>query len=105
MGGGSRQYIYHIHHFKQGARSKEQRLALINMYRPLQVLRPVCGSDSVTYDNECELRRQSCLNKRPVTVSFVGECSEYSFYIILATPGQLPINLYSLGFLVVSFQR
>ncbi len=42
----------------------------------LQVLRPVCGSDHVTYDNECELRRQSCLNKRPVTVAFVGECSK-----------------------------
>ena len=39
-------------------------------------LRPVCGSDGRTYDNECELRRVTCENGDDVSVDFVGVCSE-----------------------------
>ncbi|KAK6177684.1 hypothetical protein SNE40_015737 [Patella caerulea] len=38
------------------------------------VMRQVCGNDSVTYDNECELRRKSCLTKKFVTVAHTGVC-------------------------------
>ncbi|CAG5128381.1 unnamed protein product, partial [Candidula unifasciata] len=38
------------------------------------VLRRVCGNDSTTYDNECELRRRSCQEKVYVVVKHPGHC-------------------------------
>ena len=46
-----------------------------------EVLRPVCGNDLVTYDNICELRRQSCLGKKTVSVMFYGECGKWDLEI------------------------
>ena len=40
------------------------------------VLRLVCGNDSITYDNECELRRRACLDKNYVVVAKQGACGE-----------------------------
>ncbi|KAM9752573.1 agrin isoform 6-T6 [Menidia menidia] len=37
---------------------------------------PVCGSDGNTYDNECELRRSSCLRERRIDVAKPGSCDE-----------------------------
>ncbi|KAM4563524.1 agrin isoform 4-T4 [Odontesthes bonariensis] len=37
---------------------------------------PVCGSDGNTYDNECELRRASCLRERRIDVAKPGSCDE-----------------------------
>lgn len=48
----------------------------------LQVLRRVCGNDGRTYDNECELRRQSCLNKRIVVPAMSGDCGKSPLSII-----------------------
>jgi len=39
----------------------------------------VCGSDSVTYDNECALKRASCINQALINISYVGACGEYTY--------------------------
>ncbi|XP_028394352.1 uncharacterized protein LOC114518524 isoform X7 [Dendronephthya gigantea] len=38
--------------------------------------RIVCGSDGNTYDNDCQLRRASCLQQRPLEVKHNGPCTE-----------------------------
>lgn len=41
---------------------------------------PVCGSDGISYGNECKLRLEACKYKRDVTVLYKGPCSEYYIY-------------------------
>lgn len=37
---------------------------------------PVCGSDFLTYTNECELQKAACRLGHSLTVHFYGECVE-----------------------------
>ncbi|CAF0717274.1 unnamed protein product [Brachionus calyciflorus] len=39
-----------------------------------KVLDYVCGSDRITYENECALRRESCFSNQLITVLHVGIC-------------------------------
>ncbi|XP_028394002.1 collagen alpha-5(VI) chain-like [Dendronephthya gigantea] len=35
---------------------------------------PVCGSNEVSYDNECEMKRDMCLKQKPISVKRKGSC-------------------------------
>ncbi len=41
-----------------------------------KVLNFVCGSNGITYENECVLRRESCLRNQRITVLHVGRCGK-----------------------------
>lgn len=46
---------------------------------------PVCGSNNVTYSNECQLKLYSCNQKERLFVKHSGECGELYIFVILIT--------------------
>ena len=47
---------------------------------PLQM----CGSDGITYDNECALRRTSCLAGRIISLVRIGVCRKFNILFLSA---------------------
>lgn len=44
----------------------------------MSVVAPVCGSDSSTYSNECELEKAQCNTQRRIKVMRKGQCGKSS---------------------------
>ena len=47
-----------------------------------EVFSPVCGSDSITYMNECYLRVASCTQMKRIVVDMEGPCGEFLIVFI-----------------------
>ncbi|KAH9416857.1 hypothetical protein DERP_011972 [Dermatophagoides pteronyssinus] len=44
-----------------------------------KILKPVCGTDGKTYDSDCDLKRQACLNHRNISIRYMGTCDLDNF--------------------------
>ena len=40
----------------------------------IEVYAPICGSNGITYSNECFLQKEACLTKSQISVSHTGSC-------------------------------
>lgn len=49
------------------------------------VVAPVCGSDSSTYSNECELEKAQCNTQRRIKVMRKGPCGKFLLSILMHT--------------------
>lgn len=64
--------------------------------------RPVCGSDQLTYSSNCELERESCLQKRSIKLLYEGVCGKFA--TVLAATVCLILKLGPLGGTFVIFK-
>lgn len=44
---------------------------------------PVCGSDGITYGNECKLKLEACKYRREIKVLYGGPCSEFGILLLV----------------------
>jgi len=68
--------VCHNVHCKYGARCENGRLRC-----PTEcpdVSESICGNDSTTYANECEMRSASCRKSTDISVKFYGDCDDIS---------------------------
>ncbi|XP_076261775.1 agrin-like isoform X1 [Rhynchophorus ferrugineus] len=53
---------------------------------------PVCGSDGISYGNECKLRLEACKHRRDITILYAGPCNgcenkKCEFYAVCESDG------------------
>ena len=46
-----------------------------------KIFKPVCGTDGVSYNNECIMLMENCGNERSVTVDYKGKCRKFILLI------------------------
>ncbi|XP_067139289.1 agrin-like isoform X1 [Centruroides vittatus] len=54
---------------------------------------PVCGSDGISYNNECKLKREACEQKTQISINYHGLCNgcenkKCEFYAVCESDGQ-----------------
>lgn len=54
-----------------------QRNKTTNLHMAPFVNTIVCGSNMITYDNECQMRLDSCKLQQRINVQYLGKCGEY----------------------------
>jgi len=42
-----------------------------------KLMKPVCSTNSESFDSECHLKRHACLNRLNITVRYFGVCGEF----------------------------
>ncbi|GBN68552.1 Agrin, partial [Araneus ventricosus] len=40
---------------------------------------PVCGSDGMSYTNECKMKREACEQRKEISIAYMGLCSKFHF--------------------------
>lgn len=60
---------------------------------------PVCGSDGISYGNECKLRLEGCKHRRDIRVLYDGPCSKWNLFLFpsrycLSTTDVIRVNIF-----------